>query len=348
MTSIEAAAFAEVLDALPARLRKRLDAAVERAADWPHEPDPAAGSDGAGELVRVDEETTVTLRASGGVVRTAADVVCSCLLAPACLHRAAVASRLPVYEPEVADEGAGGVAGAVADADADADAVVDLDVEGGTPLTARERAAVEALWEAASAVLVAGLVGAGLFTEAELARATHHVRAVGLHRASAAGARVGAGLRNARDRRGEQRLDLFAADLRELLFTAHQLLHATDPATLAEVRGVSRRSYREHGSLRLYGLFTEPVVALSGHAGVVGYAVDGDGAIWSSATITPGGRELVRPSYDGALRLGGTTLTQRELSRAGLLVSGASSSPDRRLSSGGSEPEPSLPITRKP
>lgn len=324
MTSIEAAAFAEVLDALPARLRKRLDAAVERAADWPRE----APDDG-GELIRVDEETTVMLRVNEGVVRSAADVVCSCLLAPACLHRAAVASRLPVYEPGAA------LAPGQQEAPSSAPTTVAVASEPeGKPLSMRERAAVEALWEAGSAVLVAGLVGASLFTEAELARATHQVRALSLQRAAALGARVGIALRQARERRGEHRLEQYTADLRDLLFTAHSLLHATDPGVLDEARGIARRSYSEHGSLRLYGLFTEPIVARSGHAGVIGYAVDGEGTIWSTASIAPGGAELVRPSYDGALKLGGTTLAQRELGRSGLLVSGASSSPDRRLSSG--------------
>lgn len=322
MTSIEAAAFAEVLDALPPRLRKRLAAAVERAADWPRE----ASGDG-GELIRVDEETAVTLRVTEGVVRSASDVVCSCLLAPTCLHRAAVASRFPVYEPVDA------AAPKQHESPPPAQTAAEPEPEG-KPLSARERAAVEALWEAGSAVLVAGLVGASLFTEAELARATHQVRALSLHRAAALGARVGVCLRQARERRGEHRLEQFTADLRDLLSTAHSLLHATDPAALAEARGISRRSYSEHGSMRLHGLFTEPIVARSGHAGVVGYAVDGEGTIWSTASIAPGGGELVRPSYDAALKLGGTTLTQRELGRCGLLVNGASSSPDRRLGSG--------------
>jgi len=357
MTSIDAVAFAEVLDALPARLRKRLDAAVERAADWAREPDPAGG----GESVRVDDETTVTLRLTAGVVRAAADVACSCLLAPACLHRAAVAAGLSIHDPDAAAHepgvqtpetpAEGEAAAVVAESAAEPVAAesaptaifaatptataVATAMPSPAPLTARERVAMEALWDSAAAVLVAGLVGANLFTEAELARATHQVRALSLHRAAALGARVVAGLRVARERRVEHRLEQYTADLRELLLTAHQLTHTTDPADLAELRGISRRSYSEHGSMRLYGLFTEPVVARSGHAGVVGYAVDGSGVVWSSASIAPGGFELVRPSYNSALKLGGTTLTQRELGRSGLLVSGASSSPDRRLSSGG-------------
>lgn len=359
MRSIDAVAFAEVLDALPARLRKRLDAAVERAADWAREPDPAGG----GESVRVDDETTVTLRLTAGVVRAAADVACNCLLAPACLHRAAVAASLRIHDPDTAHEPEvqtpetppeGETAAVVAETVAEPVAAESAPTATLTaaattatatstatampnpvPLTVRERVALEALWDSAAAVLVAGLVGANLFTEAELARATHQVRALRLHRAAALGARVVAGLRVARERRVEHRLEQYTADLRELLLTTHQLTHTTDPADLAELRGISRRSYSEHASMRLYGLFTEPVVARSGHAGVVGYAVDGSGVVWSSASIAPGGFELVRPSYDSALKLGGTTLTQRELGRHGLLVSGASSSPDRRLGSGG-------------
>lgn len=347
-TSINALAFAEVLEALPARLRKRLDAAVERAGAWPHEP-----ADG-GELIRVDDETTVTLRLTGGVVLAADDVVCSCLLAPACLHRAAVAARLPVHDPNAgAGTGTGTGAGAPddtngasgsggSDGTCGSDGGVhdvpaqrlqaDLPPEA-APLTARERAAASALWESAASVLVAGLVGNNLFTEAELARATHQARAVGLHRAAALGARVATGLRSARDRRDDHRVEQFVADLRELLLTTYQLTNMSDTAALAELRGISRRSYTDQGSMRLHGLFTEPIAARTGHAGVVGYAVDGTGVLWSTASIGPGGPALIRPSYDNALKLGGTTLTQRELSRSGLLVSGASSSPDGRLSS---------------
>ena len=342
-TSINALAFAEVLEALPARLRKRLDGAVERAADWPHE-----ATEG-GELIRVDDETTVTLRPTGGVVLAADDVVCSCLLAPACLHRAAIAARLPVHDPNAgtgtgsgtgADTGTGtaddsGGVGGVGGVGVAPDPTLPVELPPeATPLTARERAAASALWESAASVLVAGLVGNNLFTEAELARATHQARAVGLHRAAALGARVATGLRSARDRRDDHRVEQFVADLRELLLTTYQLTNMSDTAALAELRGISRRSYTDQGSMRLHGLFAEAIAARTGHAGVVGYAVDGSGVLWSTASIGPGGPELIRPSYDNALKLGGTTLTQRELSRSGLLVSGASSSPDGRLSSG--------------
>jgi hypothetical protein len=62
--------------------------------------------------------------------------------------------------------------------------------------------------------------------------------------------------------------------------------------------------------------------------------VDTDGVVWSTASIAPGGRSLVRGSYISALKLGGTTLTHRDFSRAGVMVSAASSSTDRRLGGG--------------
>lgn len=100
--TIDAAAFASVLDALPARLRKRLDRSVERAAGWARE----SSADGASVLVRVDAETAVTVLVTAGVVVSAQDITCGCLLAPACLHRAAVASTLPLHDP--ADRRLGG------------------------------------------------------------------------------------------------------------------------------------------------------------------------------------------------------------------------------------------------
>lgn len=330
MPRIQGPALAEILEALAPRLHKRLDAALERAGGWPRSTAAGDAEGGTGSTVtfRVDEETSVTLRLTDGVVVKAQDVSCDCLLAPACLHRAAAAAILPVDE--------GTATGSTSDAAPTEDARAELAASEapGTPLTARERAAATALWESAAAVLVAGLVGANLFTEAALARATHDARAVGLHRAASLGTRVGTDLRAARERRPEHRLEQLASDLRDLLSVTYQLTHATEPSALAELRGQARRSYREHGGMRLHGLFTEAIVSGTGHAGVVGHLVDESGVIWSTATIAPGGPELVRSSYDSSLKLGGTTLTHRELGRSGMLLSGGASSDDRRLSGG--------------
>src|SRR5687768_11611326 len=90
---VAAAVTAAAVAALPARLRARLDAGVEQARDWPVE------RSGMVVTVRPDEKTAVTLTMP---VAEPGDAVCSCLLAPRCLHRAAVLSAAPVLtaEPE--------------------------------------------------------------------------------------------------------------------------------------------------------------------------------------------------------------------------------------------------------
>ncbi|GAA3116055.1 hypothetical protein GCM10020254_73490 [Streptomyces goshikiensis] len=87
--------LAEAVESLSGRLRKKLDAAIEgcaagavRAAD---------GSVG----VRFGEDAVVTLRPGpSGVVTEADQAVCGCLLAPRCLHRAAVLGASPIADPQ--------------------------------------------------------------------------------------------------------------------------------------------------------------------------------------------------------------------------------------------------------
>ncbi|GAA2365182.1 hypothetical protein [Dactylosporangium salmoneum] len=123
---IETTVLLAAVDSLPARLRKKLDDAAARLAGRPVE------HDGDRHTVAVDDATTVTLTTTGGVVRAAEAVTCTCLLAPNCLHRAAVLSLAPIHDPAAEDpalastvdgsspapaEGDGG-AGATADAGA--------------------------------------------------------------------------------------------------------------------------------------------------------------------------------------------------------------------------------------
>ncbi|MBL7254257.1 hypothetical protein [Paractinoplanes lichenicola] len=90
---VDPAVTAAAVAALPARLKGRLDAAVEQASAWPTD------TTGTTVTVHPDDKTTVTLTIP---VLTEADAVCSCLLFPRCLHRAAVLSAAPILtdEPE--------------------------------------------------------------------------------------------------------------------------------------------------------------------------------------------------------------------------------------------------------
>ncbi|MFH7598906.1 hypothetical protein WDV06_27995 [Streptomyces racemochromogenes] len=90
---VAAEVTAQAVEDLSARLRKKLDAAVEGCGEG-----AVAGPDG-GVTLRFGEDAVVTLRPGpSGVVAEAAQAACSCLLAPRCLHRAAALTAAPVAD----------------------------------------------------------------------------------------------------------------------------------------------------------------------------------------------------------------------------------------------------------
>ncbi|MDX3052641.1 SWIM zinc finger family protein, partial [Streptomyces scabiei] len=109
---------AAAVETLTSRLRKKLDAAIETYAALP------VTADGAALRVRCGEDAEVTLTPGpSGTVTDAERAVCSCLLAPRCLHRAAVLSACPVADTEAEGVGTNGAA---------ADAVTETDGPAGT------------------------------------------------------------------------------------------------------------------------------------------------------------------------------------------------------------------------
>lgn len=308
---------AELVEALSPRLRKRLDAAVAKLAARP------AVVDGDTVRIAVDDDTDLELLAPGGTVTRAEDVRCGCLLAPDCLHRAAAASAAPVAE-------ASGPAAESALPEPEGKAASAAEPETATP---EQRAAAGALRAAGAAALDAGIDGSGAVVQAELLRAAHSARLAGLPRAAAAAVSVVTRLRAARAADPGHRLADLVAALRELLGTAHRVPHATG-TELAAVRGTARQPYTPDGSLRLYGLFSEPVLTASGYAGAVTWTTDADGRLCTVSDVAPGGPGRATGAADRAVRIGDTALTHRELSRAGLAVSGATVSPTGRLGAG--------------
>ncbi|MGW2638494.1 hypothetical protein [Streptomyces sp. NPDC001348] len=308
---------AELVEALSPRLRKRLDAGVTKLADRPVVVD--------GDLVRiaVDDDTDLELHAPGGLVGSADAIRCGCLLAPACLHRAAAASAAPVAEPGPSEP---------TEAAPDSPAPQEPPAEPGTA-TADQCAAARAVREAAAAVLDAGTDGAGAVLQAELLRAAHTARLAGLPRAAASAVSVVTAVRAARAADPAYRLADLVTALGETLSVAHRLPSATGPE-LAALRGTVRQPYTPDGSLRLYGLFSEPVLTATGYAGAVTWTADADGRLHTVSDVAPGGAGRAVGAADRAVRIGDTALTHRELSRAGLAVSGATVSPTGRLGAG--------------
>ncbi|MFE9750503.1 hypothetical protein ACFYOT_36840 [Saccharothrix saharensis] len=310
------AVVGDVLDALPPRLRKRVDASLGRVAEWTVTVD----ADTAG--VTLDAETTLTWTLRQGALTAADDLVCSCLLAPKCLHRG-----IAVAAAQVAD----GVPETVPDQQPVPDASPAADALDETP-SEDERAAAAVLWQACATVLRAGATGSGAVVRAELLRAVHTARVAGLHRAAANGLRIAATLAAARSGDPSFDREALTAELVELMLLCHDLRTSTGP--VAELRGTARREYRPIGSLRLYGLCTEVVVAASGYAGVVTHLVDDGGVLWTVPAIMPGGAERVAAAASGPVAIGESGLSQRALGRGGLLLSGGTASPDHRLGAG--------------
>ncbi|WEH19999.1 SWIM zinc finger family protein [Streptomyces sp. VNUA24] len=371
---------AAAVESLTSRLRKKLDAAIETYAALP------VTADGAALRVRCGEDAEVTLTPGpSGAVTDAERAVCSCLLAPRCLHRAAVLSACPVAD---ADAEGVGTSGAAADAVAETDgpagtgtadpdgtdgadgttstggpggpAANDSATDSATatpgtphtpaaaPPTPAQTAAAAGLWAATAAVLAAGVPGAGAVPQAELLRAAHTARLAGLHRAEAAALRVVRGLRGARARHEGHRLADLVANVRELLLTTG-LLSAADPDP--GLVGTARRAYRPGGSLRVHGVCREPVISATGYGGVVTHLVSDEGDWFSIADVRPGGPARARGAGTATVALGSGTLDHAGLSRGGLLVSGATLSPDGRLGSGKgvrATPLPGLPWTSGP
>ncbi|MFD5632892.1 hypothetical protein ACFWJM_01900 [Streptomyces sp. NPDC127077] len=372
---------ASAVEGLTSRLRKKLDATIASYAALP------VVTDGAVRRVRCGEDTEVALTpGASGSVTDADQVVCSCLLAPRCLHRAAVLGACPLADPEAEAEtaGAGGRledSGKIAEAALDAAPILDSGASpvpgpGAPPTTAlgassttvpgdsrtddpaasptgvssvspitkavaeageavalteAQRAAASELWRAAAALLGAGVPAAGAVPQAELLRAAHTARLAGLHRAEAAALRVVRGLRGARARQDGHRLADLVAQLRELLLTTALLgAQAPGPALI----GTARRAYRPGGSLRVHGVCSEPVIAATGYSGVVTHVVSDDGRWYSVADVKPGGPARAQGAATATVALGSGNLDHAQLSRGGLLISGATVSSDGRLGSG--------------
>jgi hypothetical protein len=261
--------------------------------------------------VVVGPDTEVTL--TRDTISDLSQVACTCLLAPRCLHLAAVLLRLPLAPDPPSDDTPSRKAPTA-------------------QLTSRQRAAAEQAWNAAAALLDAGASGAGLLLTSELLRTVHSCREAGLYRAAAAGQRVAQQLGDLQAERPNFRLGALASDLAALLSTSRQLTAAAEVP--AEWLGTARRAYAAVGSLRVSGLCTEPVLSAAGFAGVVSYICDQAGRIWSLADVEPGPPERCLLAYTSPIDLGDASLPPRTLAREGLFVQRATASEDGRLGAG--------------
>ncbi|MFD6989596.1 hypothetical protein [Streptomyces sp. NPDC059943] len=342
---VAAEVVAGAVESLTSRLSKKLDAAIERYAAVPPTTAAPDGEGDGGISVRCGEDAVVILSPGpSGTVRDPAQARCTCLLAPRCLHLAAVLGACPVADPETtpepaaedneSTEGTGenaAPAPVTAETETPASAASTTPAAPAAPLSPVRITAASGLWSAATAVLAAGVPAAGAIPQAELLRAAHTARLAGLHRAEAAALRVVRGLREARVGHAGHRLADLVSALRELLLTT-ALLAAGDGSP--ELIGTARRGYRPGGALRVHGVCREPVISATGYGGVVTHLVSDDNRWFSVADVKPGGSARARGAATAPVTVGATVLDHAQLSRGGLLINGATISPDGRLGSG--------------
>lgn len=302
---------ARLTDDAPARLTRKLDKDPTQADAW------TWTQDGDTWTITTPRDETVTLVAHDGVVETMDDIRCSCLLAPRCLHLLAVVTRLELHAGEGPES-----------AEAEPEPEPDTEV---VPVSDRQRDAARRIAAAASELLERGALASGAVAQAQLLRATHACRLVGLHRLARAGLRCVQRVRDVRDASPSLPLSALAIDVLDLLATSRTLVSQpeVDPAQL----GRARQAYAPLGALSVHGLCSEPIASGEGYAGVVTHVVDAEGGLWSVADVRGGSASRITGAYAGAIGLG-SSMSHRALVRSRLLIQGATGSREGRLGSG--------------
>lgn len=304
--------LAEVLESLPGRIRKKLDAAPLAAAET-----AILSLDGAPVLVSVGSETVTFLAPR---IDSLDQVHCSCLLSPRCLHlaqallRGAVvesAAELPGESPKTASA---------------------------TTLTASQHGVLQRSLAAVEKMLASGSASYDPLRHATFLRLSHEAKAQKLFTLSAGCFSLAAAL----SARASANRSLLVQEVAHVFLTVRRLTVHDVRGTL-EIKhlGVPRRSYDTRGALSLQGIFSEPVISSTGYAGVLTQFRDKDGDLWSVNSIMP--QEVgetaaaqARQYYRRAPRMGGISTSHQELGRRSLLVGNAKASDDGRLSSSAS------------
>ena len=303
--------LASIAESAPDRLRRKLDKEPTVANDW------AWLLEGMTWTVDAGKET-VRLEITENLVASVEQVACSCLLSPRCFHVLSVLSVLELADAEALEMPV------VQEPAEDEDEKIPAE------LSEDQKAAARAMWNAAAGILATGARAAGTLLQSQLLRAIHECRSVGLHRLGAAGVRVMQNIRWLREEHDAFQSEELFADFTELLKVAWTLSRG-DVTPTQEWLGVARRKFEPAGSLRLTGLFTEPILTRSGYSGVATYLLADDDTIFSFSNVRPGSFERIAEAYQTGADLGGLSIPHQTLNRQGLLVQKATRSSDGRL-----------------
>jgi hypothetical protein len=320
--------LATIISAAPERLQKKLDREPRVADNWTWEDSGSEWKITAGE-----EE----VRIPAGTITEVAHVKCTCLLSPRCFHVLAVLNVAEIAAADVETEVEGNQS-ASNGTEHDASPVADVESPGSAwaAVTESQRLAADQMFEASAAILTSGLRASGAVLQSRLLRAIHECRAEGLHRLAAAGLRLMNNLRLLRD--GDDQFSSVVAehDFREVFEVCvriHRSIQCSGQVPVEWI-GIARRSYEPLNSLKLHGLFCEPILTRSGYGGVVTWLIAEDGWIGSVSDVQPGDAGRIHQAWRSGVSLAGLSLSHRELSQKCLLISKGTRSIDGRLGGG--------------
>ncbi len=323
--------LANLIEAAPGRVRKRLDKNPEAARDWRWE------QTGEGWRVICDQET-VTLTGAAGIVRSVESVACTCLLSPRCFH---VLACLTVLElAETADRQSPSTppepATTRSEPEPEPDSVV-VD-------SAMQAAATRVRDELRELLLVGGQ-RADLLRQSGLLRAAHGCRAVSLIRLANTVLQVLESVRRLRSGHEAASADTLATGIASALRQTRQLLR--NDSLSRTLIGQARREFAPCDLRKLLGVAVEPVLTLSGYAGVVVYLQSPDPGhtqigreLFTVSFVRPGQQandpQWITQAYRGGIELGNQTLPAADICRRQLLVQNLTVSLDGRLGKGSS------------
>ncbi len=336
---IAAQLAAELIDAAPGRVRKRIDANPTAAEEWQWRFEEDHWQIAAG-------EETVTLRpGKGGALLAIEEVGCSCLLSPKCFHLLACITTLAYAD--TADPGAPGESSS-AETSADAEptsgstgigeaAAGDASTpkaasQASVQVTAAMQAAAQQTLQTLERLLIIGCRSAGVMLQSALLRAGHGCRAEGLVNLAHAVVRIVEGIQRLRAQDDHADSQQLHQDVSDALRLAIELSRAEQVplTTLGQVR----RRFDPTTISRLVGVVAEPIWTLSGYAGVCIHLRANDDRLYQIIDARPGDVELVQQAYAGGIDLGGTAVPASRLSRSVIAVQNLNASADGRLGKG--------------
>jgi hypothetical protein len=318
LPSIAAELLAEIIEAAPGRVRKRLDRNPAAASNWQWEQ--ANG----GWTISAGNETVQLHLGDQQTVLNSEMVSCSCLLSPKCFHLLAVVTSLTIADEAEPKTDLKTEHDAPSQPESDGD-----DVE----ITDGMRGAAQQSLQAIDSLLVSGARASGLIIQSTLLRAAHQSRAEGLVNLSASLIRMAEGIQRLRAGDEHADCDQLCRDTTTAIEAAHGLIRA-DSVPKSQL-GYARRPFSPNALKRLTGVVAEPILTLSGYAGVVTHLIGDDGDIYQVVETRPGDANLINQAYRGGIDLGETTASAQVISRSRIDVQNLTSSPDGRLGKGG-------------